>query len=90
MEVRAISAAALIATSEGRVPVGARVIVRAADAVGGVEYALPCTVAWVHTGTPHTMALVVDGVPARKIFSSPEEIHVRGTLMMGHHERLVG
>jgi hypothetical protein len=90
MEVRAISAAALIATSEGRVPVGARVIVRATDAVGGVEYALPCTVAWVHPGTPHTMALVVDGVPTRNAFTWPQDVHVANTLMMGHHERLVG
>jgi hypothetical protein len=91
MEVRAISAAALVITSsEGRVPVGSRVIARATDAVGGVEYALPCTVAWVCPGTPHTMALVVDGVPTRKDFSSPADVHVGGTWMLGHHERLLG
>jgi hypothetical protein len=90
IEVRAISAAALIASSEGRVPVGSSVILRATDAVGGVEYALPCTVAWVHPGTLHTMALVVDGVPTRKGFSSPADVHVGATLWMGPHERLVG
>jgi hypothetical protein len=90
MEVRYVSAAALIVAAEGRVPAGARVIVRAADAVGGVEYALPCTVAWTHTGRPNTMALVVDGIPTRRSFSSVAEIHVRATLVMGRQERFLG
>ena len=90
IELRSISAAALIATCEGRVPPGSRAIVRAADAISGVEYLLPCTVAWVHAGTPNTIALAVDGVPTRKDFTSPLEVQVHSTLMMGRHERLVG
>jgi len=89
-EVRAVSAAAIIVSVAGTMPRGARVIVRAADAVSGVEYALPCTVAWVHAGMPQTMALVVDGLPSRRSFSATAELPVRPTLQMGHHERLVG
>ena len=89
-EVRAISAAAIVVSVAGRMPVGGRLVVRAADAVSGVEYALPCTVAWVHAGAPYTMALLVDGVPSRRCFAACGEVPVRPMLQMGHHERLVG
>jgi len=90
VEVRGISAAALVVVSAGTMPSGARVIVRAADAVSGLEYVLPCSVAWLHHGSPHTMALVVDGVPTRNDFSSPSQPPMRIAMPMGRHERLVG
>ena len=58
-------------------PEGAHVIVRAADAVSGVEYVLPCTVAWVHRGAPNTIALGVDGIPSRTNFFSPVDAQAR-------------
>jgi hypothetical protein len=47
-------------------------IVRLADAVSGVEYTLPCTVAWSHVGAPSAMGLRVDGAPSRMSFAIPE------------------
>ena len=67
-------------------------IVRAADAVSGVEYALPCEVMWVHPGTsqePCTIALVVDGIPTRSVFASPDP-RMNASISMGQTERLVG
>jgi hypothetical protein len=90
VEVRAVSAAAIVVTSASTMNTGSRVVVRAADAVSGVEYALPCTVAWVHPGAPNTMALVVDGIPTRSDFSSPPDAQARNALAMGRHERLLG
>jgi hypothetical protein len=88
IDVRSVSAAALVVAAAGTMSLGARVIVRAADAVSGVEYALPCTVAWVHSGTPNTMALVVDGIPTRSNFSSPPDAQARSALAMGRQQPL--
>jgi hypothetical protein len=44
------------------------VIVRIADAVTGLELALPCEVLWAYNGAPSTMALAVDGIPTRSDF----------------------
>jgi hypothetical protein len=90
VEVRSVTAAALVVACTGSMSVGVRVIVRAADAVSGVEYALPCTVAWVHPGAPNTMALAVDGIPMRSTFSSPSDAHTGSALAMGRQEPLVG
>jgi hypothetical protein len=93
VEIRALSAAALLVATALPLTVGAQVIMRATDAVSGVEYALPCMVMWVHPGTtqePTTMALVVDGIPARTIFASPGDGQVSTALALGRHERLVG
>jgi hypothetical protein len=89
IEVRAVSAGAIVVTSASTMSLGARVVVRAADAVSGVEYALPCSVAWVHAGAPNTMALVVDGIPTRSTFSQPPDAQARNALAMGPHERLI-
>jgi hypothetical protein len=93
VEVRAISAGALIVAIAAPLGVGAQVIVRAADAVSGVEYALPCRIIWVHPGTsqePATMALVVDGIPTRSVFASPGDGQVSTALALGRQVRLVG
>jgi len=66
IEIRHVCAAALLVASARSMSPGERVIVRAADAVSGVELSLPCSVAWVHVGDPCVMALVVDGIPTRE------------------------
>lgn len=90
IDVRSVSAAAIVVAAAGTMSLGVRVVVRAADAVSGVEYALPCTVAWVHPGTPNTMALVVDGIPTRSNFSSPPDAQARSALLMRRQEPLIG
>jgi hypothetical protein len=72
-EVRYVCAAALLAASARAMTPGAAVIVRLTDTARGIEYALPCVVAWVHEGKPCIMAFVVDGVPTRTDFSLPPE-----------------
>ncbi len=90
VEIRSVSAAGLVAAGANAIAAGSRVILRAADAVSGVEYVLPCTVVWVYAGAPNTMALVVDGIPTRSDFTSPGEAPMRTSMAMGRHERLVG
>ena len=90
VEVRSVSAAAVVVASLRPMSAGERVILRAADAVSGVEYAVPCTVAWVHEGAPTTLALIVDGIPSRSDFGSPTDAHVRSALALGRQQRFVG
>ncbi len=90
VEIREVSASGLRVASADRMALGARVVVRTADAVSGVEYVLPCTVAWVHEGGPNTLALVVDGIPSKKSFFAPQDAQARSSLAMGRHARLVG
>ncbi|HEX7664879.1 MAG TPA: hypothetical protein VF407_10220 [Polyangiaceae bacterium] len=68
VELRAVTAAALVISSATSLPVGAPVIVRTTDAIRGIEYALPCRVGWVHKGAAYTIALIVDGIPSRSDF----------------------
>ncbi len=70
IDIRAVTAAALLVTTAEPCAVGSAVIVHAADAVAGVEITIPCVVRWVHPGTPASMALVVDGVPTKTSFES--------------------
>jgi hypothetical protein len=55
---------------------GQRTIVRFADAIAGVEYALPCLVAWCYRdgeeSVSASIALRIDGLPTRTTFSMPE------------------
>jgi hypothetical protein len=90
VEVREVSAAGLLVACADTMQVGSRAVVRATDAVSGVEYVLPCTVVWVHHGGPNTLALVVDGIPSRKSFFAPGDAQARSALAMGRHVRLVG
>jgi uncharacterized membrane protein YgcG len=69
VEVRAVSAAAMIMTCTSLVPVGSQMILRAADAISGVEYALPCKVLWTYRGAPTFLALGIDGIPTRIDFA---------------------
>jgi hypothetical protein len=90
IEVRSVGAGALLAACATPVAVGVNVIVRAADAVSGVEYALPCKVMWVYSGTPYTLALVVDGIPSRTVFAAPTDVSLQTAMALGRQERLVG
>jgi hypothetical protein len=88
VEVRDVCAAALLVSSARAMAPAERVIVRAADAVSGVEFSLPCSVAWVYDGNPVIMALVVDGIPTRSEFAATEP-RMASVLAMGRQVRLV-
>ena len=93
VEVRHVCAAALLVASVKPMSLGERVILRAADAVSGVEYVLPCSLAWVHDGSPCIMALVVDGIPTRSELLTPGGSPVSRDLRVlpiGRQARLVG
>jgi hypothetical protein len=68
VELRALTATALFVTSAVACSPGASVILRAVDAIAGVEYSVPCRVAWVAPGSPFSVALIVDGEPTRALF----------------------
>ena len=68
VELRAMSPRALLVATPTPPSVGARVVLRVADAVAGVEYIIPCRVEWVHAGAPASAALAVDGAPTRTDF----------------------
>jgi hypothetical protein len=90
VEVRHVCAAALLVASVKTVTLGERMIVRTADAVSGVEYVLPCTVAWVYEGSPCIMAVVVDGIPTRSELTSLPEPRVAQSFPIGRQSRLIG
>jgi hypothetical protein len=93
VEVRYVCAAALLVAGVKAMTAGERVIVRTADAVSGIEFVLPCSVAWVHEASPCIMALVVDGVPTRGDLLAMAESRVARDLRVlpiGKQARLVG
>lgn len=93
VEIRAVTAAAVVVSCASTLSLGAHVILRSSDAVTGVEYALPCSVLWVYKGSPSILALAVDGIPTRKVFAGvpqPRMSAPLGALGMGKHVRLVG
>src|SRR5262249_2496659 len=73
VDIRSVTAGAVIVGCASPVPAGTQVILRAADAITGVEYALPCNVRWVYRGAPMIVALVVDGIPTRSVFTGIPE-----------------
>ena len=88
VEIRSVSAAALVVSCASSVPQGAQVILRAADAISGVEFAMPCRVIWVYKGAPTILALSVDGIPTRRIFSEVPEPTMSMPLALGKHARM--
>ena len=90
VEIRSVAAGAVIISCASVVPAGSHVILRAADAVTGVEYALPCHVLWVYRGAPTIIALSVDGIPTRKVFVGLPEPRLAMPLALGKHARLLG
>jgi hypothetical protein len=89
IEIRNVTAAAILVAAATALEEGAQVIVRVADAVSGVEYALPCEVAWSYQGAPCTMALTVDGIPTRTEFAGMTAV-LEAPLRLGRRQRLVG
>jgi hypothetical protein len=89
VEVRHVCAAALLVASANSMTPAERVIVRTTDSISGVEYALPCSIAWVYDASPCIMALVVDGIPTRAEFAIMPEPRLASVLPMGRRVRLV-
>jgi hypothetical protein len=83
VELRAVLGHALLATSAYPMPPGASVLLRATDAVAGVEYVIPCVVKWVHYASPCSLALVVDGIPTRKSFATRGDPPTRDQVTQG-------
>ena len=90
VEIRSVSAAAVIVSCASTVPVGAQVILRAADVISGVEYALPCKVIWVYRASPTIVAVSVDGIPTRAVFVGIPEPAMSMPLALGKHGRIIG
>jgi hypothetical protein len=90
VEIRSVSAAAVVVSCASLLPAGAQVILRAADAISGVEYALPCNVIWVYKGAPTIVALSVDGIPTRSVFAEVPEPRMAMPLALGKHARMIG
>jgi hypothetical protein len=88
VEIRSVSAAACVVSCASTVPQGAQVILRATDAVSGIEYALPCRVLWVYKGAPTILALSVDGIPTRRVFAEVPEPAMSMPLALGKHARM--
>ena len=89
-ELREVSASGMRLTCAGSVKEGAHVVVRAADALRGVEYVVPCRVTLVHPGAPSVVTLVVDGAPSRVSFVAGTDRRVRDLAVMGRRLRRVG
>lgn len=92
VEIRSVTAAAVVVSCASTVPARAPVILRASDAITGVEFALPCRVLWVYRGAPTIVALVVDGIPTRAVFAGLPEprLSMPLSLSLGKHERMIG
>ncbi len=90
VEIRHVCAGARLVAGVKPMSSGERALVRTSDAITGVEYTLPCNVAWVHQGNPCIMGLCVDGVPTRaelEPLTSPRGAHL---FSMGKQARLMG
>jgi hypothetical protein len=90
VEIRYTCAAALLVASVKPMTPGERAIVRTSDAISGVEFALPCSVAWVYDASPCIMALVVDGIPTRAELDDLPGRRMANVLSLGRQSRLVG
>ena len=88
VEIRLVNAAALVVSCASVLPVGAQMILRAADAISGVEYAFPCKVIWVYRGAPTILALAVDGIPTRAVFVDLPEPRMAMPFAIGRPERM--
>jgi len=88
VEIRNVSAGCILVTTLTPFAEGSQLILRAADAVVGVEYAIPCNVQWSYPGAPCSMALVVDGFPTRSDFES-KRLGQQGLIFSQRHENHV-
>lgn len=105
VEIRNVTAAAIVVSAAAEVKAGTHVVLRAADAISGIEYTLPCKVLWVHPAEALRaandagpladreatfLALAVDGIPARAVFGEVPMPRATVPFALGRHERLVG
>jgi hypothetical protein len=70
-DLKDVSSDRLVVCAAERLPPGRRTIVYIADALTGVEYAVPCTVAWSREDEPCLISLAPDGIPTRSHFTVP-------------------
>ena len=82
-ELKDLSYDRLIVAAAESLATGHRTIVYLADAVTGVEYTLPCTVAGGRAGSPCLIGLTPDGLPLRSHFTVPSSGLWRSPLGIG-------
>jgi hypothetical protein len=70
-EVQELSHDRIVVGAAETVPLGHRTILYIADALSGVEYAVPCQVAWSRHDAPCLIGLTPDGAPSRTTFTAP-------------------
>lgn len=81
-DVRELRADGLVVGAAEPIEAGVRTMAYFADAVSGIEYSLPCMVAWALEGEPWVMGLALDGLPARAELLAPVSALLRSPL--GH------
>src|SRR3972149_3068070 len=81
-DVRGLRADGLVGGAAEPISPGVRTIAYVADAVSGVEYSMPCVVAWAYDAEPWMMGLALDGLPARAELMAPISALLRWPL--GH------
>jgi hypothetical protein len=82
-DLKEVSSERLVVGAAERLPPGRRTIVYIADAMTGVEYAVPCTVAWSREDEPCLISLAPDGIPTRTHFTVPVAGLFRSPLGIG-------
>lgn len=64
-ELRQVSAEGLVVLSHAPLAAGQSTVLRVTNPAAGVDYTLPCVVAWTYPGSATTLALRIDGAPTR-------------------------
>lgn len=82
-ELREVGAERLVICAAQCLPERERTIIYLADAVSGVEYALPCVVVACLRDEPCKMSMAVDGIPTRSAFTVPVVGMWRSPLRIG-------
>lgn len=86
VELRYVSAGALVVTSQDAFGADGPLVLRAVHPTTRAETSFPCKVLWTYGSHPTTTALVVDGIPQRRKGSNLSSKTHLGLL---RHERLV-
>jgi hypothetical protein len=81
-DLRELRADGIVVGAAEPISPGLRTMAYFPDAVSGVEYTLPCVVAWAHEAEPWIMGLALDGLPARAQLLAPVSALLRSPL--GH------
>ena len=91
VEIRNVTAAAVIVSCASIVPVGAQVILRAADAITRRRVrAARARCSGSIARAPTIVALTVDGIPTRAVFAGIPEPRMSMPLALGKHARMIG